>query len=161
MCMLSPHDYNPAAPKRPTNVSLNQDLVRVAKAYGINVSRIAEAALAEAVRARTQEDWLNNNAEALDAYNEQIGRRGVFSDGHRRFGQHFTRTRSERPVQSPETPIMRAHLFGCAPGAAVPRHMPQAHRTSPSLEGVGALGAPGFREAHLRRCEMGADEVVR
>ncbi len=78
-------DFDAAAPKRPTNVSLNQDLVRAAKAYGLNVSRIAEAALAEAVRARAQQDWLANNAEALDAYNEGVGKRGVFSDRHRRF----------------------------------------------------------------------------
>ena len=78
-------DFDAAAPKRPTNVSLNQDLVRAAKAYGLNVSRIAEAALAEAVRARARQDWLANNAEALDAYNEKIGKRGPFSDGHRRF----------------------------------------------------------------------------
>ncbi len=77
--------FDAAAPKKPTNVSLNQDLVRAAKAYGLNVSRIAEAALAEAVRARARQDWLAHNAEALDAYNEKIGRRGVFSDGHRRF----------------------------------------------------------------------------
>ncbi len=78
-------DFDGAAPKRPTNVSLNQELVRAAKAYGLNVSRIAEAALAEAVRARAQQDWLADNAEALDAYNEKIGKRGIFSDGHRRF----------------------------------------------------------------------------
>ncbi len=78
-------DFDAAAPKRPTNVSLNQDLVRAAKAFGLNVSRIAEAALVEAVRARARQDWLANNAEALDAYNEQVGERGVFSDRHRRF----------------------------------------------------------------------------
>ncbi len=78
-------DFDATAPKKPINLSLNQDLVRAAKAYGLNVSRIAEAALAEAVRARARQDWLANNAEALDAYNEKIGRRGVFSDGHRRF----------------------------------------------------------------------------
>ncbi len=77
--------FDAAAPKKPTNVSLNQDLVRAARAYGLNVSRIAEAALAEAVRARAQQDWLANNAEALDAYNERVGGRGPISDGHRRF----------------------------------------------------------------------------
>lgn len=78
-------DFDASAPKKPTNVSLNQDLVRAAKAYGLNVSRIAEAALAEAVRARARQDWLASNAEALDTYNEQVGRRGVFSDRQRRF----------------------------------------------------------------------------
>ncbi len=44
-----PH-FDPEAPKKPTNLSLNQDLMRAAKACGLNVSLIAEAALAEAVR---------------------------------------------------------------------------------------------------------------
>jgi antitoxin CcdA len=78
-------DFDPGAAKKPTNVSLNQDLVRAAKAYGLNVSRIAEAALAEAVRARAEQAWLEQNAGALDAYNEKLSLRGPFSDRHRRF----------------------------------------------------------------------------
>ena len=83
--MTSPPAFDRATPKKPTNVSLNQDLVRAAKDYGLNVSRIAEAALAEAVRARAGQEWLEQNAEALDAYNENLGVRGPFSDRHRRF----------------------------------------------------------------------------
>ena len=83
--MASPPTFDPAAPKKPTNVSLNQDLVRAAKAYGLNVSRIAEAALATAVRARAEREWIERNVEALDAYNEKLGARGPFSDRHRRF----------------------------------------------------------------------------
>lgn len=73
------------APKKPTNVSLNEDLVRRAKAYGLNVSHIAEVALAEAVRQRAREVWLEENAEAIAGYNERVASRGVFSDGLRRF----------------------------------------------------------------------------
>jgi antitoxin CcdA len=83
--MASPPTFDPVSPKKPTNVSLNQDLVRAAKAYGLNVSRIAEAALATAVRARAEREWIERNAEALDAYNEKLGARGTFSDRHRRF----------------------------------------------------------------------------
>ena len=54
--MAPSRNFDPAAPKKPTNVSLNRDLVRAAKAYGLNVSRIAEAALAEAVRARAERE---------------------------------------------------------------------------------------------------------
>ncbi len=83
--MASPPAFDPATPKKPTNLSLNQDLVRAAKAYGLNVSRIAEAALAEAVRAQAERRWLEQNAEALDAYNEKLGTREPFGDRHRRF----------------------------------------------------------------------------
>ena len=50
--------FDPEAPKKPTNVSLNQDLVRAAKAHGLNISRIAEAALAEAVREIARPAWV-------------------------------------------------------------------------------------------------------
>ncbi len=83
--MTSPPTFDPAAPKKPTNVSLNQELVRAAKAYGLNVSRIAEAALAAAVRARAEREWIERNAKALDAYNAKLGTREPFGDRHRRF----------------------------------------------------------------------------
>ncbi len=73
------------APKKPTNVSINEDLVRIAKAYGVNLSRVAEQALAEAVREKARRNWLAENAKAIDEYNRQVDARGVFSDGLRRF----------------------------------------------------------------------------
>lgn len=83
--MAPPLPFDPEAPKKPTNVSLNQDLVRTAKAYGLNVSRIAEAALAEAVRAKARQAWIEDNAEAVERYNDRVRARGTFSDGLRRF----------------------------------------------------------------------------
>jgi len=77
--------FDPEAPKKPTNVSLNQDLVRLAKAQGLNVSRIAEAALAEAVREMARQAWIEDNAEAVEQYNERVRSHGTFSDGLRRF----------------------------------------------------------------------------
>ncbi len=81
---LPPH-FDPEALKKPTNVSLNQDLVRVAKAHGLNVSRIAEAALAEAVREKARQAWIEDNAEAVEQYNDRVRTRGAFSDAVRRF----------------------------------------------------------------------------
>ncbi len=77
--------FDPEAPKKPTNVSLNQDLVRVAKAHGLNLSRIAEAALVEAVRERARQVWIEDNAEAVERYNDRVRTRGAFSDALRRF----------------------------------------------------------------------------
>jgi post-segregation antitoxin (ccd killing protein) len=54
-----PHDV--AAKKRTVSLTLNSDLYARARAAGMNVSSIAEAALAQAVRAREAEalrDWL-------------------------------------------------------------------------------------------------------
>ncbi len=83
--MTPPPHFDPEAPKKPTNLSLNQDLVRVAKAHGLNVSRIAEAALAEAVREKERQAWIEDNAEAVERYNDRIRSRGAFSDALRRF----------------------------------------------------------------------------
>ncbi len=83
--MALPPNFDPESPKKPTNVSLNQDLVRAAKAYGLNLSRIAENALAEAVRAKARQAWIEDNAEAVEAYNARVRPRGAFSDTLRRF----------------------------------------------------------------------------
>ena len=78
-------NYAHDAPKRPTNLSLNEDLVRAAKSLDLNVSAIAEEALAEAVRKQAARLWLEENAEAIEAYNERVRKAGVFSDKLRRF----------------------------------------------------------------------------
>jgi antitoxin CcdA len=54
-----------AAAKRRANVTLSGDLIDAARALDLNVSAIAEAALAEAVRAARAKAWAEENAEAL------------------------------------------------------------------------------------------------
>jgi antitoxin CcdA len=73
------------AAKKAVNLSLNSDLLRQGKELGLNLSSIAEAALAEAVRAGRAEAWLRENAEAILAYNRPALDDGIFSDGFRRF----------------------------------------------------------------------------
>ena len=77
--------YNESAPKKATNVTINSDLLQKAKAYKINISRHFEAYLAEVVRKREEQRWLEVNREAIDKQNERIGKYGSFSDGIRRF----------------------------------------------------------------------------
>lgn len=81
--MLSSYDHN--APKKPTNLSINSDLLSKAKALDINLSAALEQTLAEAVRKRLREQWLAANQEAIDAYNRQVQDHGTFSDGLRSF----------------------------------------------------------------------------
>lgn len=81
--MLSSYDHN--APKKPTNLSINSDLLRKAKALDINLSAALEQTLAEVVRKRQREQWLAANQEAIDAYNRQVQDHGTFSDGLRSF----------------------------------------------------------------------------
>ncbi|HEX9803056.1 MAG TPA: type II toxin-antitoxin system CcdA family antitoxin [Gammaproteobacteria bacterium] len=77
--------YDHRAPKKPTNLSLNSDLLRKAKMLNINLSAAVEQALAEIVRNHQQEQWLAANQEAIDIYNQQVEQHGTFSDGLRSF----------------------------------------------------------------------------
>ena len=78
-------NYRADAAKRPVNLSLNSDLLKLGKELGLNLSSVAEAALAYAVNARLAERWLAENQAAIEAYNRRIGAQGVFSDGLRTF----------------------------------------------------------------------------
>lgn len=71
-------------PKRPVNLSINGELLRLGKELGLNLSGIAEAALARAVKERLGQHWLAENAAAIQVYNLRT-ERAVFSDGLRTF----------------------------------------------------------------------------
>jgi antitoxin CcdA len=71
--------------KRPTNLSIDAELLRQARELDINLSATVEAALQELIRRRRREDWLAENAEAVTAYNQHIEEHGAFSDRLRSF----------------------------------------------------------------------------
>ena len=71
--------------KRPVNLSLDADLLQAGKDLGLNLSAVAEEALAYAVSARLAERWAEENQGAVAAYNQRIEATGVFSDGLRTF----------------------------------------------------------------------------
>jgi antitoxin CcdA len=74
-----------AARKVATNLSARADIVREAKALGLNLSEVFESAVAEAVRRKRQETWLMENRDAIASYNARVERDGVFSDDWRKF----------------------------------------------------------------------------
>lgn len=82
---MSDITFNPAAPKKSANLSINADLLQQAKQLGINLSQTLEQHLAEIVRQVQRSQWLGENKNALDEYNRRIELRGTFSDGLRRF----------------------------------------------------------------------------
>jgi len=77
--------YNENAIKKATNVTINSDLLQKAKAYKINISKNFEAYLAEVVKKREEQRWLEENREAIDAFNERVEKVGLFGDTYRRF----------------------------------------------------------------------------
>jgi len=77
--------YDPLAPKTAANLSLNSDLLKQARELDVNLSAVLEEALADVVRERMEQRWLEQNRQAIDAYNQHIEDAGVFSDDLRSF----------------------------------------------------------------------------
>lgn len=67
------------------NLSVRAEVVREAKALGLNLSEVFEAALLDAIRRRREQIWKEENRSAIETYNEVVAREGVFSDEWRKF----------------------------------------------------------------------------
>jgi antitoxin CcdA len=78
-------DYDENAIKKASNLSINSDLLRQAKAFNINLSATLEAALKTKLSEILTQQWLEENRESIATYNESVLEQGVFSDGIRSF----------------------------------------------------------------------------
>ena len=77
--------YDTKAPKKATNLSINQDLLKRARSLKLNLSQVLEDRLVEILREQERQVWLAENKDAIQQYNDRIEKNGVFSDGKRRF----------------------------------------------------------------------------
>ena len=77
--------YNVSAPKRPTNVSINEDLLAQARDLGVNLSQTLEEGLKAHLAAERRRRWLEENKAAFEACNEHFEKYGLWSDGIRMF----------------------------------------------------------------------------
>jgi antitoxin CcdA len=77
--------FDPSAPKKSTNLSINSDLLRQAKERRINLSQALELRLAELLREEKCRSWQEENHQAIEDYNSRVEAGGSFSDGLRRF----------------------------------------------------------------------------
>lgn len=77
--------FDTAARKQPANLTVNSDLLAKARALDINLSATLEKALADSLRQRQRQQWLDENRDAISAYNDEVERDGTFSDGLRGF----------------------------------------------------------------------------
>jgi antitoxin CcdA len=77
--------FDPSAPKKSANLSINSDLLRQAKEHRINLSKALEERLAEMLQETRRRQWREENRDAIDAYNRRIEAGGAFSDGLRSF----------------------------------------------------------------------------
>ncbi|MFM9978794.1 MAG: type II toxin-antitoxin system CcdA family antitoxin [Sphingomonadaceae bacterium] len=74
-----------AARKRPTNVSLDVDLVAEARRHDINVSEACQRGLAEEVKKAREQAWLEENTPAIEAWNAWVRENGLPYAKYRRF----------------------------------------------------------------------------
>lgn len=63
--------------RRPVTFTVRPELIDQARTLNINASRAAEAGLEAAVKAAKSKAWLEENADAIGAYNERIKREGM------------------------------------------------------------------------------------
>lgn len=77
--------YNYDAPKKPTNLSVNSDLLKRTKALNINLSATLEQALRAKLAETEANKWQKENKRAIEAYNDFIEENGLFADEHREF----------------------------------------------------------------------------
>lgn len=71
--------------KKPTNLTLNAEIVAEAKALGVSLSQAAEAGIQAAVSQAKSEAWKLENADAIDATNTYVEKNGLPLSSHRLF----------------------------------------------------------------------------
>lgn len=75
----------PEPGRKATKLSLDRRVVADAKALGLDVSRIAEEAISDAVRAEKNRRWKEENREALQSMNEWVRENGLPLEKYRLF----------------------------------------------------------------------------
>lgn len=74
------------SPKRKSvNLSIDVDILAEAKALNVNVSRAADAGIAEAISKRKAELWLRENREAIEENNRYFEEHGLPFSEYRGF----------------------------------------------------------------------------
>jgi antitoxin CcdA len=77
--------YNTNAPKKPTNLSINSDLLAKTRALDINLSATLEQALKQELAQAKAAKWAETNKAAIQAYNTFVDDNGCFGDEFREF----------------------------------------------------------------------------
>lgn len=77
------HPYDPDAAKRPVNLTLNSDLAARARAEGLNLSALAEAAIAAELARIARRKFDAEIAEASRAHDEYLAEYGSLGDAIR------------------------------------------------------------------------------
>ena len=85
MCMGERDNIHTGSGKARTNVSVDAELLALARELRINVSAALEARLKELVAESRCRVWCEEHKGAIEDANEFLERRGLWSDGKRQF----------------------------------------------------------------------------
>jgi len=75
--------YNQSAVKKPTNVSINSDLLHKARRLKLNLSATLEKAIAIEVQEAERAQWLKQNKKAIQAANKLVDDNDLFANSYR------------------------------------------------------------------------------
>jgi antitoxin CcdA len=73
------------APKKATNLSVNSDLLKKARALDINLSATLEQALKAKLAKLGAAEWVSENRNAIKSYNEFVEEHGCFGEEYKEF----------------------------------------------------------------------------
>ncbi len=59
------------------NLTLDAEVAETARALGLNMSRVAEAAIAEAAKIERNRLWRTENQSAINAYADEVAKEGL------------------------------------------------------------------------------------
>jgi len=71
------HDMISSNKRKPVNLSLDTGVVAAARAAGINLSQVSEAALRAATKAEQERRWKEENREAIEYWNDWLEKNGL------------------------------------------------------------------------------------
>lgn len=77
------HVFDSSAAKKPTNLTVNSDLLARARKMNINLSATLEKALVAELKNAEKHRWLKKNKKAISALNNLSEKSGLFSDTYR------------------------------------------------------------------------------
>ena len=67
------------------NLTIESEIAQSARDLGLNMSRLAEAAIAEATKAERNRQWRETNAKALETYAREVDEEGLPLASYRSF----------------------------------------------------------------------------
>jgi len=77
--------FDTDAPKKPTNLSVNSDLLSKSRALDINLSATLEQALQAKLAQANAEKWASDNQNAIRAYSDFVEEHGCFGEEYKEF----------------------------------------------------------------------------